>query len=306
MTNKKMLSLFSGAGGLDLGFHREGYQTFWANEYDKTIASTYKHNFPTVKLDTRSLLDVPNSDLPTDIDIVIGGPPCQSFSVAGAQRGFDDPRGKLIHQYLRVISHVSPNKFVLENVAGLLNKKNSIALNSLLTEFSTLGYKVSWKLLNAKDYNVPQDRKRVFLVGQKEEFFNFDRLVATSKRPTLRSALVDLPDLNNEVNKDLGYSSMFLSGQRVRSWDQQSYTILATQRHIPFHPQAPKMIKIAPMKFELDTSGSYRRLTIRECARIQTFPDSYEFIYDKPVNGYKMIGNAVPVNLANAIAKALF
>jgi DNA (cytosine-5)-methyltransferase 1 len=306
---KQILSLFAGAGGLDLGFHREGYTTVWANEYDKQIAPTYKHNFPSVTVDTRSLLDIPNSDLPnSNIDVVIGGPPCQSFSVGGAQRGFDDPRGKLIHQYLRVIAHVSPKKFVMENVAGLLNEKNVASFAGIIQEFEKLGYKMSWRLLNAKDFNVPQDRKRVFLVGSKEEVFNFDTVITTKIRPTLREALTDLPALNNEQHKDPGFSSMYLSGQRVRDWDQQSYTILATQRHIPLHPQAPKMVKIAPMKFELDKSaaaGIYRRFTIRECARIQTFPDSYEFLYSKPVNGYKMIGNAVPVNLANAIAKVI-
>ncbi len=133
---------------------------------------------------------------------------------------------------------------------------------------------------------------------------------------TLRDAIGDLASLKigttetvkNHELMDSGYSPIFMSRNRVRSWDEQSYTILATDRHIPFHPQAPKMVKVtgkALLEFAKGHEAMYRRLSIRECARIQTFPDDYEFIYTNMRNAYKMIGNAVPINLAYWLAQTI-
>jgi DNA (cytosine-5)-methyltransferase 1 len=164
---------------------------------------------------------------------------------------------------------------------------------------------------------VPQDRERVFIIGYHNSLnkkFVFPDKVKT--KVTLREAIGDLEDIpigdtdtvKNHEFIDSGYSSVFMSRNRVRSWDEQSYTILATDRHIPFHPQAPKMIKVDGQDLREFAKGYehlYRRLTVRECARIQSFPDDYEFIYNNVRNGYKMIGNAVPVKLAYFIAKKI-
>jgi len=312
----RLLSLFSGAGGLDIGFERAGFKTVWANDFDKTIAPSYQHYFPRTTFDGRPIADITDDELPSDIVGVIGGPPCQSWSEAGAKRGLNDPRGQLFFEYLRVIRKTKPKFFVAENVHGLIHARNRESFERIIARFEAEGYVVSWKLLRASDYGVPQDRERVFIVGYHTSLgkaFAFPPPLPA--KPTLRDAIGDLADpssmaalaINNHEYIDCGYSSVFMSRNRVRAWDEQSFTILATARHIPFHPQAPKMVKCGENHFGFahGRKKEYRRLTVRECARIQTFPDDYDFIYQKIGNGYKMIGNAVPVNLAYAIAKKI-
>ena len=310
-----IISLFAGAGGMDIGFEKAGFKTIWANEYDKFIAPSYKNYFPHVQFDARSIRDVPNADLPKSVTGVIGGPPCQSWSEAGARRGIADPRGQLFYDYLRVIENTKPDFFVAENVHGLLHPRNFESFQNIITLLEGMDYTVSWQVVMASDYDVPQDRKRVFIVGYHKSLnkkFIFPAPLKTKK--TLRDAIDDLKKIKvgssrkvkNHELIDSGYSPIFLSRNRVRAWDEQSYTILATERHIPFHPQAPKMIKVKGEEFLQFPKGSenkYRRFTVRECARIQTFPDDYEFLYSNIRHAYKMIGNAVPVELAYHLAK---
>ena len=146
-----LVSLFSGAGGLDLGFEKVGFRTVWANEYDSAIWDTYEKNFPRVELDKRSINDIPDSDIPKAAG-VIGDPPCQSWSEAGARRGIDDPRGALFKQYSRVIERVHPLFFVAEKVRGLLFDRNSEPFEEIKKQFLESGYVVTHKLLNAKDH----------------------------------------------------------------------------------------------------------------------------------------------------------
>lgn len=311
-----MISLFAGAGGMDIGFERAGFRTVWANEYDKNIAPSYRGYFPDVVFDNRSISLVPDTDLPKNIVGIIGGPPCQSWSEAGARRGLADSRGQLFFEYLRVIRQTQPLFFVAENVHGLIHARNLESFRQIIKTFEAEGYVVNWKLLKASDYGVPQDRERVFIVGYQQALgkrFEFPQPL--KEKPTLRDAIGDLADLplgsdkvkNHELIES-GYSPIFLSRNRVRGWDEQSYTILAMDRHIPFHPQAPKMIKVPGEELRVFVKGQeslYRRLTVRECARIQTFPDDYEFVYSNIRQAYKMIGNAVPVNLAYWVAKRI-
>ncbi len=128
----KIASLFSGAGGMDIGFEKAGFHSAWANEYDKTIAPSFQKYFPKTQFDSRSIRDIPNSDLPTNVVGVIGGPPCQSWSEAGARRGFDDPRGILFFEYLRVIQQTKPKFFVAENVHGLIHSRNQKSFNQII------------------------------------------------------------------------------------------------------------------------------------------------------------------------------
>jgi len=311
-----LISLFAGAGGLDIGFHQAGFQTIWANENDKSIAPSYQNHFPSVSFNPHSISSVPSSEIPHATGI-IGGPPCQSWSEAGAKRGVNDPRGKLFFEYIRVLKHVQPKFFVAENVSGILHKRNKEAFQYIINLFENAGYDVSWKKLNASDYEVPQDRERVFVVGFRKNLnikFKFPKPIKI--KATIKQAIFDLKDVplnsnssipNHEIT-DTGYSSMFMSRNRVRAWDEQSYTILAMDRHTPLHPQAPKMIPTGEKDKKMFVPGhedSYRRLSIRECARLQTFPDNYEFLYSHPRNGYKMVGNAVPVKLAYHLAKQI-
>lgn len=314
--NSSIVSLFSGAGGMDIGFEKAGFKVIWANDFDKTIAPSYKNYFKNTPFDERSISQITNSDIPKAIGVV-GGPPCQSWSEAGAKRGINDPKGQLFYEYIRVIQHINPLFFVAENVHGLIHSRNKNAFVQILQLLEESGYNISWKLLKASDFNVPQDRQRVFIVGFHQSLNKkFEFPEPLSQKPTLSDAIGDLKKMNigdkknkikNHEISDTGYSPIFMSRNRVRSWDEQSFTILACDRHTPLHPQAPKMVSAGDgmKKFVLGEENKYRRFTIRECARIQTFPDDYEFIYTHVRNGYKMIGNAVPVELAYHVAKKI-
>lgn len=161
----KVVSLFSGAGGLDLGFRKAGFETIYANEYDKTIWKTFELNFPNVRLDRRNIKDINSDEIPDCIGI-IGGPPCQSWSEAGSLRGINDSRGLLFFEYIRVVEQKKPLFFIAENVPGILQERNLEAFNKIISEFKKIGYYVKYKKLNASSYNVTQDRERVFIIQQ--------------------------------------------------------------------------------------------------------------------------------------------
>ena len=168
----KIISLFSGCGGLDLGFKKAGFKIIWANENDKNIIPTFKTNFPKVIIDTRSIEDIDPSEIP-DCDGIIGGPPCQSWSEAGSLRGINDDRGRLFYDYVRFIKEKKPKFFLAENVPGILFNRNSSALKDIFNNFLNIGYNVSFKLLDANNYGVPQTRKRVIIVGYPSSFGTF-------------------------------------------------------------------------------------------------------------------------------------
>lgn len=325
--SREIVSLFSGCGGLDLGFSQAGFHIAWANEYDKGIWETYEKNYPEVSLDKRDIRHIPSNDIPTCVGI-IGGPPCQSWSEAGTQKGLDDARGQLFLEYVRILKDKQPLFFLAENVSGMLHKKHIKALTSIINSFEEAGYLVSHKLLNMADYGVPQDRGRVIFVGYHhslKKHFNFDLLKKCHySTRCLHDAIWDLRDSaipakeKNKANRDDcqfpnheymigGFSSHYLSRNRVRPWNKPSFTIQAGGRHAPMHPQANRMIHVGRDKFIFDPNSPYpyRRLSIRECARIQTFPDEIIFYYRDLADGYKMIGNAVSVSFSNAIAQAI-
>lgn len=323
----KIISLFSGAGGLDLGFERAGFDITMANEYDKKIWATYEknHTVPLIKGDIR---DIKESDFPDKVDGIIGGPPCQSWSEAGALRGIDDDRGKLFFDYIRILRDKQPKFFLAENVSGMLANRHSEAVQNIVSRFEECGYDVTIDLVNAADYGVPQDRKRVFYIGFRKDLnikFKFPEPTTpkAEQKKTLKDAIGDLVDSavpalpKNKTNGLLeilnheyftgAYSTIFMSRNRVRAWEQQAFTVQASGRQCQLHPQAPEMIFVEKNKriFVPGKEELYRRLTVRECARIQGFPDDFEFIYTDVDMGYKMIGNAVPVELAYNIAKSI-
>ena len=327
----KISSFFTGAGGLDLGFKNAGSQILYANEFDKSIWKTFERNFTKKSntfLDKRSITEV-NADEVPDCDGIIGGPPCQSWSEAGALRGIEDKRGQLFFDFIRILKAKKPKFFLAENVSGMLAARHSEALKNIITLFEKSGYIVSYKLLNTSDYGVPQDRKRVIFVGYRKDLklkFTHPEPLAYSKdeKLTLRDSIWDLR--NNalpakEKNKSNlekckipnheymigGFSTIFMSRNRVRAWDDQSFTIQAGGRHAPIHPQAPEMLLVEKNKrvFVPGKEKLYRRLSVRECARIQTFPDNFIFDYENIADGYKMIGNAVPVKFAEVLANTI-
>lgn len=320
----KVISLFSGCGGLDLGFERAGFEIPIANEFDKTIWETFKANHPKTKLIEGDIRNIKESDFPDEIDGIIGGPPCQSWSEAGALRGINDARGKLFYEYIRILKDKKPKFFLAENVSGMLANRHAEAVQNILKMFKESGYNVSLTLVNAKDYGVAQERKRVFYIGFRDDL-NIDFVFpkgSTEKdedKITLKDIIWDLKDtavptlarnkhnpeaINNNEYFTGAYSPIFMSRNRVKQWDEQAFTVQASGRQCQLHPQAPKMEKVGLNKcqFVPGKENLYRRMTVREVARVQGFPDDFKFIYTDTDNAYKMIGNAVPVNLAYEIA----
>jgi DNA (cytosine-5)-methyltransferase 1 len=320
----EIISLFSGAGGLDLGFEKAGFKTIWANEYYKEIWETYEKNFPNTFLDKRSIKDIPSNEIPEAIGL-IGGPPCQSWSEAGKLKGINDYRGQLFFEFIRVLRDKKPLFFLAENVSGMLASRHSEALKNIKKHFTDSGYDLYFKLLDAVDFKVAQNRKRVFFIGFRKDLnIKFEFPKPFKKKRVLKDVIWDLKENvlpakeKNYTNADackipnheylLGsFSSIFMSRNRVRSWDEPSFTIQAGGRHAPLHPQAPKMQFVEQNKriFVPNYEHLYRRLSIRECARIQSFPDEHIFYYKNLTAGYKMVGNAVPPYLAYYLAKEI-
>lgn len=319
-----ILSLFSGAGGLDLGFEKAGFNVAIANEFDKNIWETFKVNHPNTKLIEGDIRKLKLEDIDIEIDGIIGGPPCQSWSEAGSMKGINDDRGKLFYEYIRILKGLKPKFFLAENVSGMLADRHSEAVQNILKMFKECGYNVSLTLVNAKDYGVAEERKRVFYIGFRNDLninFKFPKgsTEDDDKKITLRDIIWDLQDsavptldknkhnpdaINNNEYFTGSYSPIFMSRNRVKSWDEQAFTVQASGRQCQLHPQAPKMVKVGlnDCRFVEGKEHLYRRMTIREVARIQGFPDSFKFIYTDSNNAYKMIGNAVPVNLAYEVA----
>lgn len=318
-----LISLFSGAGGMDLGFYKAGFRTIVANEWDKKITPTFRANFPDVELIEGDIRKIDSSALPDNIIGIIGGPPCQSWSEAGALKGIEDRRGQLFYEYIRIIRDKRPVFFVAENVSGMLAARHRKAVQEFISLFEEIGYNVNLKLLNAKDFGVAEDRERVFFIGFRKDvnipFFTYPTPIDC--RLTLKDVIWDLKDSaipakeKNKTNGDdcivanheyyIGsYSPIFMSRNRVRGWDEPGFTVQASGRQCQLHPQAPKMENIGLNRFRFvpGCEHLYRRMSVREVARIQGFPDNFQFIYNDVDYGYKMVGNAVPVNLAYSVA----
>lgn len=323
----KVISLFSGCGGLDLGFEKAGFEVPIANEFDKTIWETFKKNHPKTKLIEGDIRKIESEKFPDDVDGIIGGPPCQSWSEAGSLKGINDARGQLFFEYIRILRKVKPKFFLAENVSGMLANRHNEAVKNILKMFDESGYDVTLTLVNAKDYGVAEERKRVFYIGFRKDLniqFKFPKGSTwdDKKKITLRDIIWDLQEtavpaaernkhnpksINNNEYFTGSYSPIFMSRNRVKGWDEQGYTVQASGRQCQLHPSAPKMVKVETNKciFAEGKEDLYRRMTIREVARVQGFPDTFEYIYDSVDDAYKMIGNAVPVNLAYEIAVAI-
>lgn len=322
----RIASFFAGIGGLDLGFEQAGFSTVWANENNRDAAEVYRANFPDVQLDTRSLENIDLSDVPDDLDGFIGGPPCQSWSVAGARRGENDPRGAVLWNYVAVIEAKRPSFFVLENVPGMMSSSHRKSYRLLLSRFSDSGYNIAHGILNAKNYGTAQARKRLFIVGYRSElggrFSTPDRSSEKTLRDVLRGLDVadaipvrqadrDFPEsqpvtANHYLVQD-HFSYIYMSRNRVPSWDGLAFTVQASCGHAQIHPSAPAMERVEKdvFRFAEGHERAYRRISVREAARIQSFPDDFLIKYDALAKGYRMVGNAVPVSLARAVASRI-
>jgi len=387
-----VVDLFCGAGGLTLGFKQAEYKgrrfrVIAAVDIWKRACETYKANHPEVKVICGDIRDVQVKSRLIEAakghaDVVIGGPPCEAFSLAG-KRDPNDPRARLFYDYVGIVAKLRPYMFVMENVEGILTmltiredldeetktkviealnklldlenvgrrrraapqyviRNNSIedpskkelaefvrkhlvtAAEAVAQAFSKVGYDVKWKLLSALDYGVPQERERVFFIGARRDLgiriafperTHAPKPMVTvdgkklEKYRTLRDAIGDLPPLEQRAGDEVydgSFSPIYMSRNRYKSWDEPSYTILASARHIPLHPDSPRMVKVGADKwvFAGEPGKKPRRLSIWECARVQTFPDWYKFV-GNTVDKYALIGDAVPPLLAMRVAEAV-
>jgi DNA (cytosine-5)-methyltransferase 1 len=299
----KVVSLFSGAGGLDLGFKMAKHDIVWANDFFYDAVETYRANLG-CHIVCKDIFSVDADSVP-DCDIVIGGFPCQGFSVANTKRNVNDERNQLYKQLLRIIKAKKPKFFLAENVKGILSLGKGKVLEMIINDFTDIGYRVKTHLLNAADYGVPQLRQRFFIVGVRNDInYTVEPPPAThsavgndglSKWVGVGEALTNLPDpdepndlANHEYSK---YKLRFNGyiGHRLIDPEKPAPTVTARGDHkggvvVLHHP------------------NNQRRMSCRELATVQSFPINYIF-YGNRSSVYRQIGNAVPPLLAFAMAK---
>lgn len=296
------VSLFSGAGGLDIGFSNAGFDVIWANDIDKDACNTHKlWSSATVINKDISKIDI--SKIP-DSDIVVGAFPCQGFSLAGPRK-IDDKRNKLYRFYVSIVEDKKPKMFIAENVKGLLTLGDGEIIEAIVNDFSEKGYNVAYKLLDTSKYGVPQKRERVIIVGIRKDLditYNFPE--ENDSIVTIKDSLKGLKAPKKSEISTEPFSSRFMSRNRKRDWDELSFTIPAMSKQVPLHPSSPDMIYVEKDKWKFG-EGKTRRFSYKECAALQTFPKDMDF-YGDLISKYKQIGNAVPVKFAEAIAKEVF
>ena len=297
------ISLFSGAGGLDMGFENAGFRTIWANDFEADACKTHAE-WSTARVVCGDVAKIDASEIP-DADIMLGGFPCQGFSLSGPRK-IDDSRNVLYRHYVRIVKAKQPMMFVGENVKGLLTMGNGQIIEAIIQDFSDCGYDVYYQLLNAKDYEVPEDRERVIIVGFRKDLGvkSFEYPVPRKIHVSMRDVIGGMPDPEPDEVCNAPYSSRYMSRNRKRDWDDCSYTIPAMAKQVTLWPGSPDMIKLDKDLWKFG-EGITRRLSWREAAAIQTFPKDLEFQGDL-TSKYKQIGNAVPVKLAEIIATHLY
>jgi DNA (cytosine-5)-methyltransferase 1 len=287
-----------------MGFDRAGFRTIWANDVEPDACKTHKQ-WSTARVVCSDIARISESDIP-DADIILGGFPCQGFSLSGPRK-IDDSRNALYKHYVRIVRAKKPMMFVGENVKGLLTMGGGSIIEAIVEDFSQCGYNVFYKLLNAKDYEVPEDRERVIIVGFRKDL-NIRTFVFPVPRKnivTMREALKNIPDPNENDVCNAPYSSRYMSRNRKRGWDEVSYTIPAMAKQVTLYPGSPDMVKVDSDNWRFGENGVTRRFSWQEASAIQTFPPDLVFHGDL-VSKYKQIGNAVPVRLAEIIATHLY
>lgn len=329
MKKRKCIELFAGAGGLALGLEQAGFEEIGLIEFDKSACETLKINRPKWNVLEEDIIEVSKRDLLKEfklkigeLDLLSGGYPCQSFSYAGKKLGLEDVRGTMFYYYAEFIKQLRPKMFLAENVKGLTTHDGGKTIQTMVEVFEDLDYSVQWKVLNAWDYGVAEKRQRVVIIGVRndlKEKVKFEYPIPHEYKPVLRDVLNDVPesigakyseskkkvfdlvppggywkDLPDEVAKEYMKSCYYMGGGRTGiarrlSWDEPSLTLTCS-----------------PMMKQTDRChpDESRPFTTREYARIQSFPDYWQFA-GKMNDIYKQIGNAVPVNLAKCVGEAI-
>lgn len=294
------VSLFCGAGGLDLGFDRAGFKTIWANDIDADACKTHQ-NWSNAEVVCGDISKIDMSKIPVS-DVILGGFPCQGFSLSGPRK-IDDSRNVLYKHYVKLVRQNQPLAFVGENVKGLLTMAGGQIMDAIIADFANCGYDVFYKLVNARNFGVPQDRERVIIVGFRKDLHiaNFSLPETNGETSTLADALKGMPPAKEDEVCNAPYSSRYMSRNRKRGWNEASYTIPAMAKQVTLYPGSPDMVKLGKDKWRFGDGRETRRLSWREVAAIQTFPRDLQF-YGDLTSVYKQIGNAVPVKLAEFVA----
>ena len=302
MSEYTAVSLFCGAGGLDMGFEQAGIHTIWANDFNQDACDTHKlWSNATVVCGDIAKIDI--TQIP-QADVMLGGFPCQGFSLSGPRK-LDDSRNSLYRHYVNIVKQKQPLVFVGENVKGLLSMGNGEIIDAIIAAFADCGYDVFYELVNAKNYGVPQDRERVIITGFKKEFnvTDFQLQPFDGTYPKLQEAIGWMPAPHQDDICHEAYSSRYMSRNRKRGWNEVSFTIPAMAKQVTLHPSSPDMIKLGTDLWMFG-EGDTRRLSWQEAAAIQTFPEGMQFCGNL-TSKYKQIGNAVPVKLAHHVAESI-
>jgi len=321
----RCVDLFCGAGGLSLGLKQAGFGPVVAMDRDSAAVETYSRNFPEVKVVTEDVRDVNWTIFRDKIDLVAGGPPCQPFSVAGDQKAAGDARD-MLPEFVRAVREISPKAFLLENVAGLASKRHETYFLSKVQMLIELGYYVDFKVLDAADYGVPQSRKRVIVIGSRDRLMDFPKPTHGPKgfqshraaREVLGSEPPDEPNAaivtyaRSPVLRPSPFAGMLVNGGgRPINLEKPANTVPASaggnrtqiidSRGILVDYHARLMNGGSPRTGQVK---NVRRLSIRESARLQDFPDSFHFSGERSAQ-YRQIGNAVPFGLSLAVGMAI-
>lgn len=298
------VSLFCGAGGLDIGLEQAGFKTIWANDYDHNACETHRL-WSSAKVVEGDIGKVDFDEIP-NADLISGGFPCQGFSLAGPRK-LDDSRNVLYRYFVKIVERKQPAIFLAENVKGLLTLGNGKIKEAILNDFESKGYHVSLNLVNAADYGVPQDRHRVIIVGIRNDLYGegikFEMPKPFTYKVTLKDAIGGFKAPSPEDVCLAPYSSRYMSRNRKRKWDEVSYTIPAMAKQVAIWPGSPDMIKVDKDLWQFG-KGETRRLSFKEAAAIQTFPPKMKFVGNL-TSKYKQIGNAVPCQLAKVVGARL-
>jgi len=301
----KVVSLFSGAGGLDLGLVQAGNEIIWANDIDKDAVATYSLNLGN-HIVCADIKDIPVSDIPKS-DIIVGGFPCQGFSQANMLRTADDSRNLLYRFFYSAVDKSQPKFFIAENVRGILSMDNGNAIKQIVKDFESAGYFVTVTLVNVADFGIPQSRQRVFIIGQRKDLGSNNLFMfpiethGRNGKPkpwlSIKSALEHYPDPDspnrflNHIYSAYKVEVRNFTGHRATDPNKPSPTILARGNGKGGVCAIPHY-------------NGKRRLTIRESATIQTFPEDFEFV-GQMNSCYRQIGNAVPVKFAKLLGQEL-
>lgn len=291
----KIISLFSGIGGFELGLDQVG-QTTWANEWNKFSIQTYQANFPSHNLSNKDIREVKAEEIPPH-SILVGGFPCQTFSTAQqdkAKRGLNDPRGHLFKEILRIAKHHKPTWLLLENVKGLTFKPNREAFNQIITGIKDLGYQVNWKVLNARDFGLPQNRERVFFVANR---LNIDFVFPKPTKQITKAGDIFEPIINPKY---------YLSEKTWSSLKARKEKNLAKGSGLGYKlfdensPYINTLTTNSASEYVIKDKDKVRKLTPRECLRLQGFSDDYKIVVSDHQT-YRQAGNAVAVPVIKAI-----